>query len=106
MDGDNITQAHPQIVPDNLVHAHFCLLHCVIPQDNAHRVLPLLPLQMPKTMTPFKLQTNSCPKTELPQSKTPSSLYVCIVEIYLALLTRTTLLVMIQHLVPLQEPLA
>jgi len=41
---NNITQAHTQILADNLVHADLCLLAGVIGKDNTHGVLALLAL--------------------------------------------------------------
>ena len=42
--GDDVAEPHPQVVPHHAVHPDLLVLRGVVAQDNAGRLLPLLPL--------------------------------------------------------------
>lgn len=45
MHGDNVAKAHAQVMPDDLVHAHFVRVTILLSQDDADSVLALLALR-------------------------------------------------------------
>ena len=50
VDGDHIAEAHAQVLAHNLIDPDLGLLHCLVSQDNADRVLALLALQVSRGM--------------------------------------------------------
>lgn len=65
MNGNNVTESNPKVIPDDLVHPYLGLLTGIVGKRNTDSILPLLPLNDKKQHKTVikRTQLKSKPKT-------------------------------------------